>query len=253
MNKKKKIYILSGIVMVLVLSFIYLSYFSVPSSFPSDKQLIEEMNQRFPETNAEQIQEVFTISEKHKYVAYRSNGGSYGKSFWVWNKYKWDLVYVGTTGEPRIWKVDKKNPSTYHIVWNIHPEDKLKQLSFYMIRDRGYSITDGVKEIYHPRVQMNETVLLEENNFGVLKIPAEWASFVKSVNDTQSVNQSPMDSFLNQMSADQLISYGWNPYEQGNRETFPRKSVNGSGYSNGEIELDYMMILNENEIERSIE
>ncbi|WP_456272505.1 hypothetical protein [Bacillus sp. AK031] len=253
MNKKKMLYILGGIIIVLFLLFIYLSYFLVPASFPSEKQLIKEINQTFPEANAGQIQGVFNITEKHMYVPYRSNRDSYGKSFWVWNKFKWDLEYVETTGEPRIWKVNKKNPSTYHIVWNIHPEDKLKQLSFYMIRERGYTITDGVKETYHPRVQMNDTVLLEENKFGVLKIPAEWAAFVKSVNETQSVNQSPMDSFFNQMSADQLISYGWVPYEQGNRETFPRNSVNGSGYSNGEIELDYLMILNEDEIERSVE
>ncbi|MBE4910576.1 hypothetical protein IMZ08_21285 [Bacillus luteolus] len=250
MNKKKFVYIFIGLIFVLISTFIYLSYFSHPSSFLSEKQLIEEINSTFPDANVNKIQGIFDVNEKNKYVPFISNNNSYGKSFWVWDKYKWRVAYIDTTGEPHIWKVNKRDPSSYHFVWNIHPDDQLKHINFYMIRDRGYSYTQVTKEMYYPRVQMQQTVSFEEETYGVLKIPEEWATFVRSINDTQLAKQSNLDVFFNQFSWEQHVYYGWIPYDQENKEAFPEKSVNGSGYSNGDIEIDYVMILNEWEVEK---
>lgn len=50
-----------------------------------------------------------------------------------------------------------------------------------MIRDRGFCITDDTIETYYPRVQLHQTVSFEEEAYGVLKIPKEWATFVTSI------------------------------------------------------------------------
>jgi hypothetical protein len=133
------------------------------------------------------------------------------------------------------------------LVWNIHPDDQLKQIKFYVIRDRGYSITGGANETYYPRIQMNLIVSLEEKSYGVLQIPKEWASFITSLKNTQSAKQPNL--FFNQFSAERQVFYGWIPYDRNNKETFTRQSVNGNGYSNGGVNTDYLMILNESDVE----
>ncbi|MCA1032538.1 hypothetical protein LCL95_16115 [Bacillus timonensis] len=251
MNKRLVVYLFSGLIIVCISIFVYLSYFSLPSPFLSEKQLAEEINSTLPEAKVEEILGVFDVGERYKYVPFKSNEDSYGKSFWLWNQNKWQVAYIDTTGEPHIWKVNKRDPSSYHIVWNIHPDDQLEEVDFYMIRDRGYSVRDGTKETYYPRVQMRQTVSFEEEAFGILKIPQEWSTFVASINDTHSAKQSHLDAFFNSFAAERQVFYGWIPYGRENEETIPRKSVNGSGYLYGDIELDFLMILNGSEIERS--
>ena len=43
------------------------------------------------------------------------------------------------------------------------------------------------------------------------------------------------------------MSFGWIPYNQADKETFPERSVNGNGYSNGDLE--HVMILDKGDIE----
>ena len=44
-----------------------------------------------------------------------------------------------------VWKIDRNDPSSFQFVWNIHPEDQLSSIHFYLIRDRGYHITEGIE------------------------------------------------------------------------------------------------------------
>lgn len=56
-------------------------------------------------------------------------------------------------------------------------------------------------------------------------------------------------SFFHRFFPEQLISIGWIPYDQQNHEAYPERSVNGSGFSNENVYLDYIRILDESEIE----
>ncbi|WP_117168538.1 hypothetical protein [Paraliobacillus sediminis] len=251
MNKKTTIWIVSGMTGVLVLAVIYSFYFRSPSPFPTNEHLIEELQDTFPafpEVGDSEILEVFDVGERKKYVPLVTSEGSYGSSYWVWDKYKWKVESVDTKGGPRIWKANKGDPSTYHIVWNIHPNDRVKYIDFHVLRDRGYSIANGTDETYYPRIQMKQTVSLEEKSYGVLQLPKEWASFVSGLNDTYAAQQP--DLFFNQLYTEQQVSFGWIPYDTNNEEIFPNHSVNGSGFSNGGGDaFAYLSILNEYDLE----
>jgi hypothetical protein len=247
-NKRKFIYIVSGVIFVLIAVFIYLSYFSQPSSFLKEEQLIEEINISFPRVNAIEVQGVFDISEKHKYVPFISSEDNYGKSFWVWDKYKWRLVHIDTKGEPKIWKVNKRDPASYHIVWNIHPDDQIMQAKFYMIRDRGYSTTGGIDRKYYPRVQVNHMISMDEQPYGVLKVPNEWAAFVTSINETQSVHSN---GFFDHFPAEHQVYFSWMPLNEENELTYAKKSLNGSSNSNSDIGLEFVFPIDAMDIERS--
>ena len=43
------------------------------------------------------------------------------------------------------------------------------------------------------------------------------------------------------------MSFGWIPYNQRDKEAYPERSMNGSGYSNGDLE--HVMILEKGDIE----
>ncbi|MFD1739473.1 hypothetical protein ACFSCX_23610 [Bacillus salitolerans] len=247
MNKKKIVYFGSGIVVALFSVMIYSFYFSSPSPFPSEEELIEEMTKVFPEAEVSQIREVIDVTDREKFVPIVTKKDSYGKSFWVWDKYKWQVTYIDMTGNPLIWKANEEDPSTYHIVWNIHPDDQLKHIKFYMVRDRGYRTTEGTYETYYPRVQMDQTISLEKKSYGVMQIPKEWSVFITSLNNAQFVQQP--DLFFTNFYSEQQVFYGWTPYGQDNKLSFPENSVNGTGYSNGGVNTEHVMILDENEIE----
>ena len=51
----------------------------------------------------------------------------------------------------------------------------------------------------------------------------------------------------NDFFPEQYMSFGWIPYNQGDKEAYPEHSANGSGYSNGDLE--HVMILEKGDIE----
>ena len=145
-----------------------------------------------------------------------------------------------------VWKINKKDPSSFHLVWNIHPEDQLSSINFYFIRDRGYHGAEGI-ENYYPRVQMEKKVSLQEKSYGVLQLPDEWVTFMNSFIKVESAKQPNL--FFNDFPPEQYMFFGWIPYEQTDKESFPEGSVNGSGFSNGNVDIEHVMILNEVDIE----
>jgi hypothetical protein len=248
-NKRKIVYIISVLTFLLISTVVYLSYFSQPSTFLTEQQIIAEINKKpHLKANVKEVQAILTLSKRNIYVPFITSDDSYGKSFWVWDKYRWRLAYVNTGGSPRIWKVNNNDPTSYHVVWNLHPEDQIKHVKFYMIRDRGYSTTGGEDRKYYPRVQVQQTISLKEASYGVLKIPKEWATFVTSINETHATSS---DVFFNFMPTERQVLYGWALYNEQNELTFPSKSVNGRSSKSGEIELEFVRFLNDSEIEKS--
>lgn len=248
MKKKNIVTIVSLIIFIVFAIFIYQFYLSKPTSIPTEEQLVQGINDLSPEANANVIQDRLFLDEMHLFVPFISHDDKYGVSYWGWewvNK-KWKVVSINTTGEPEVWQGNEKETSTYQLVWNIHPNDKLAYLKFYLIRDRGFHITQGV-ETYYPKVQMEETVSLKEKSYGILQLPEEWTALMNAFIKLDSTKQS--DLFFNNFFPEQHVFFGWIPYEDSGNEKFPEQSINGHRYLNGNIHTEFVRIMNEIDIE----
>ncbi|WHY77932.1 hypothetical protein QNH20_01775 [Neobacillus sp. WH10] len=224
---------------------IYWFYFSKPASFPTNEQLIREINQILPEASASVIQDTVNADARHKFVPFISEEGNYGVSYWGWEKHKWQVVSVDTTGEPHVWKVKSDDPSTYHLVWNIHPDDQVSYLKFYFMRDRGFLVSNGV-ETYDPKIQMEKKVTLQEKTYGALKLPNEWVELMNSIIKIDSAKAPGV--FFNIIPANNSLYFGWTPYDKLDQAAILNRSVNGSGYSTGEP-IEFVRHLSPSEIE----
>jgi hypothetical protein len=245
---KKRLWTFVGIGVLILLSLIiYWFYFSKPDAFPTNEQLVEEINSFFPETAANVIQDTISVDGRHVLVPFISKSEDYGLSYWVWQKQKWRVASIDTKGQPGIWKINKKDPKSFYLVWNMDPKDQLSSIHFYFIRDRGYGVTDGI-ENYDPRVQLDKKISLREKTYGMLQLPGEWTTFMNSFIKVESAKQP--DLFFNNFFPEQYMFFGWIPYDQSDKETFPGYSVNGNGFSDGNVDVEHVMILNEVEIEK---
>ncbi|MEH7107765.1 hypothetical protein [Bacillus sp. JJ1764] len=216
-----------------------------PDSFPTNKQLINQMNEIFPEAAAKDVQDIVRIDKRHKVVPYFSEEGDYGISYWEWRLHKWQIVYIDTTGKPSIWKIDKGDPSTYYFVWNLQSSDQLGSLKFFFIRDRQFYSVDG-EETYHPRIQMETKVKLKKS-YGIMPIPEKWGPVVKSL---KQIETSPFPTFIyNADPPSYHMFYGWIPYDQKGQEATDLLKINGNSYYGDGVNIEELMILGKEEID----
>lgn len=245
---KKRVWIFNGLFLILIFSFVYWFALSKPTSFPTNKELLEEMNQTFSIAAVEVIQDTIFVDERHVLVPFISSKVDYGLSYWVWQRSDWKLAYINTKGAPMLWQVDKGNPASYHYVWNIDPKDRLSSIDFYLIRDRGYQITEGIHHYYTPRVQMQQMVSLEEQSYGTMNLPEEWVTFMNSTEKVIAAQQP--NQFFHEFFPQPFLTFGYFPYNDTNTKSFPEHSVNGNSYSTGShVDLEHVMILNDIDIE----
>lgn len=236
MTKKKKGYVV--FIIILLSMTVYWFYFSTPTSFPTNQQLIEEINRIFPKATASIIQDTIPIDERHVFVPFISQKDDYGLSYWVWKNHKWQVASIDTKGQPILWKRSVNDPASFYFSWNIHPNDQLSSIHFYLIRDRRYRFAEGI-ERYYPRIQMEKSVSLQEKSYGLMQLPDDWVTLMHAYREGESARQS----------LEQLLFFGWIPYNRTNQQHFPDHSVNGSGFSNGEVDLENVMILDQGDIE----
>lgn len=243
--RKKLVWVTIGIALI-VLLFIYLFFFSKPTPFPTQEQLVEEMNHFFPEARAATIQESISIDERHTLVPFISETGDYGLSYWVWQKRNWRVDRIDTKGGPMVWEINSRKPSSYYFVWNINPNHFLQTIDFFMIRERGYRVIDG-KETYYPRIQLKTNVSLQDQTYGVLPLPEDWVTVTESFLKVSPPAQK--DFFFNQLFPDQHLFFGWSAYDRLGNVSFPTE-LNGNSFSNGKLNIDYVLILNEENLEQ---
>jgi hypothetical protein len=225
---------------------IYLNREMKPKSFPNVEFVIEQLNKDYPQVSASRVLAVTHLDDRHVFVPYVSSDEQYGICYWVWNKFNWKLARIDTRGMPHIWKLNGENPSDYYIVWNIDPKDQIKQLDYYLKRERHYSISQNSHR-YTPAIQTRTTALLEEQAFGAIPLPEEWVHIMSENLRVPQDNQPR--SFFNQSITYNPMYIGWIPYNQGREVVFPANSVNGSGYTLRDIDLDFVRIMNEYELE----
>jgi len=251
LNKKFFPFGIAVVIVLVAAASLYWFYFSKPTSFPKNEQVIERMNKLFPTAAVKSIQDTVHVDKKHVFVPFISEEGRYGISYWAWNKHKWKVLYIDNAGQPRLWKINSNDPSTYYMVWNIHPEDKVSYMKLYFIRERGFQSTNGV-ETYNPRIQLEKTITYMEKSYAVLPLPREWSAIINSLQ--QAGNSNIPDRLFNSVfPTNNDLFFGYIPFDKADKEAGIMNSVNGNGYINSDINLDYIRILNKSEIEEPFE
>ncbi|MGJ7912362.1 hypothetical protein [Neobacillus sp. LXY-1] len=216
-----------------------------PDSFPTNKQLINQMNEIFSQADAKGVQDIVPIDKRHKVVPYFSEEGDYGISYWEWRLHKWQIVYIDTTGEPSLWKIDKSDPSTYYFVWNLQSSNQLRSLKFFLIRDRQFYSVDG-EETYHPKIKLETKVKLKKL-YGIMPIPEKWSPVVKSMKQI-GTSEYPI-SIFNEDAPMNNMFYGWVPFDQKGQEAIDLLKINGDSYYGDGVNIEELMILGKEEID----
>lgn len=243
---QKKLWVLGVLgIFVIIIAAVYWLFFSKPDTFPVKKQLIEEMNSVFPEAEANVIQNTLFMDEQHVLVPFISKNNHYGLSYWVWKNHKWRMVSVDTKGEPRIWEINRKDPSTFRVVWNMDPNDHQSYIKFYFIRDRNFLVT-GEEQTYYPRIQMEKKVLFTEKSYGAMKLPRHWSQVMNELGKMQSQKQTGI-SLFNETNYEQY--FGWASFNMQAKEMFPQGSMSGDGYSNGDENISFIRFIDQTELE----
>ncbi|MCA0972407.1 hypothetical protein LCM20_17570 [Halobacillus litoralis] len=188
----KKKWLWAGAGVVVLVALVYLFLVKSPSSFPNEKVVVAGINNAFPEAKASEVQGVIEVSETKRFVPFRTEQNLYGKSLWVWNGAEWKAENIRVDQEPELWEVERGKSSTYHFIWNVDPDTTIETFEFYLLRDRNYRVSDGVKT-YMPGVQMKKVVDLTDQSYGVLKMPEEWSYFMDSLENTMP-NRNPLFS-----------------------------------------------------------
>ena len=246
MSKKLKLILLAVIVLISAAVAVYCLYLSPPKEFPSKEEITESMMNTFPEADIKEIQDIIFLDDRHAFVPFITKSDGYGFSFWEWDKHDWHFSSIDTGATPRIWKIDKKNPAENFIVWNFHPENDLKSLTFFLMKDRGYSVTDG-KENYQPKIQMNFKVdMVGEKTYGFTKIPNQWQEYVSAENKLMSaLIPNPLFSdFFPQAH----YYYGWRSVTRDGSEDHPAYPINNNGFGTGDSLIEHIMFLDQQEL-----
>ncbi|MFG6494614.1 hypothetical protein P8610_04600 [Fictibacillus sp. UD] len=229
---KKLLFLLLITILIMVGGFVYWYYYSEPSTIPSNGELMKQIDRAYEEAEIAKVQDAILVDERHLFVPYISKHNDYGTSFFVWKKRKWELEAVNAVGQPILWKIDSEDSSSYQIVWNFHPDDKFQSAQFYLLRNRGYEVTQGI-EYYYPKVQLMKKVKSSQTSYGHEKLPKDWVSiihFANSVQKTDSMNDMFMD-----MNPDQHFTFAWQPVfqKENDEDIFLKRSINGGGFLRG--------------------
>lgn len=238
-----------SIASVLLLVFMWWNY-SPPSKFPDKGKLLQEMNDALNDfgtsDQVDEIQKVIQVDRRHAAVPYISEDGDYGMSFWIWGKWKWELTSLESNGEPRLWMIDRNDPTSYFLTWNIAPEIGAEKLNAYIIRQRDYGMAEG-KNFYSPRVQMSKEVVVAEEPFGAIPLPSTWQEVLQS---TIRLDETETFSWFDSYStAAMQFEFRWDALDGNGKSVSQEVFFKSPSYSYGSSDLQYMLMIEEREME----
>jgi hypothetical protein len=243
MNKRKIFFLMGGIVLVWILAFYWLTVEKAHSR-PKDDEILSGINSIQQNVKALEIQDFLKVDARHGVAPFRTDRGGYGISYWERNLTGWKVKSTRTDGEPKVWKVDGGDPSSFHIVWNIDPEH-VQTLQYYFMRERGYSIGGG-QQHYVPSILMKMEVPTKGNSYGVKKLPKEWI-FAMKLSDG---SEGPGLSFGGGFNLGLYSRFGWLPLDENKNEVEFRDISNSSSYSHGSVREEFMHPLSKEQLER---
>jgi len=129
--------------------------------------------------------------------------------------------------------------------YGINPLEKVKEFRFYLIRDRNAGMSHG-EYYYVPRVQMEMLVNVTEHPYGAMPFPDEWAAIMREDEKLgQASSANIMDNIFSQSySQPSTIDVGYYPV-YANDAPQP-----GSSSKSGDKDTEFVMIMNEKDLER---
>ncbi|GBG05718.1 hypothetical protein PAT3040_00202 [Paenibacillus agaridevorans] len=238
--------IIAAILVLAAGSFIFWKWIGIGPTPMSDKELaarmINELNER---ADVSEVQDIVMLDSRHLFVPFVSTNGDYGMSFWVWDRFDWEIRSIDSDGNPQMWHLREDDPSKQYLVWNLAPESKVEELDFYLIRNRNAGRSDG-NDFYSPRVQMEKGVSLQDQRYGVSRIPDDWIDIQKSVPKQQGTGGT-LGIWEWSRTGVKDFRIGYVPTLSGEREATNNSSTWSSTYGN--IHLSYIFPLNEDELE----
>ena len=243
---KNKLWLVVGVsILLLSVVLVYWFYLSKPAVFPGDDRLIKEINALNSNIEADFIQDTILLDEYHAYVPFVSAKGNYGMSFWVWEKQKWNVSSVDTSGGPVIWKVNEMDPSSYHFAWNKGFDESIQHMKLFLIRDRSFQVSGKIED-YSPGVQMEKSVDMSKKSYGAVSLPDEWVSVVESY--SEYVSPKKTDIFDSIFPA-HLMFFAWNAYDSKGNVTLGGLQSSNSSFHNGHEIIEFVRFLDEMEME----
>ncbi|WP_433746929.1 hypothetical protein [Falsibacillus pallidus] len=248
MTKRRKISMFLALVLVIAIFLVYWFYLAKPSGLPTEKEILSIAGREDTTIRPDKIQDILSIDSTHVLVPIITSEDTYGLIFMVWKHHKWTMDSIVTNGSPRIWTLKKNDPSSQYIVWNMHPDDQLGQIDFYLLKRRSYSGSGGIST-YEPGTQMKTPALLNESTYGFKKLPKDWAYYMEKFKDTsRNAPQSILENFF----SNSPLYVAWLPLNQKGQSAFPERSVNGESYHTGDQIIDQLFILGNEDLEGMI-
>lgn len=166
------------VLMISAAILIFFQFYSPkPKSF-DEKEAAAFIKRYFPEKEVSEYLDIIFLDDAHVYTPFVTVEGRYGMSFWSWEKNKWEMAGITDGSQPYMWMIDQKSADSYYIMWNIHPDEKLESLRFYIRKDRNYSIRNGT-ETYTPKILMETSVAFQDHAFHVMKLPESWQKYLQ--------------------------------------------------------------------------
>jgi hypothetical protein len=218
-----------------------------PKPFLSNKEIKKEIMKVFPGDGVGKIQAQVFIDKKHVFVPYITKRNTYGIVNWIWKKNDWEIISIETnTADPKLWKIKSNNTLKFYLFWNINPKSRIHKMNFYLTRNRQFSVSDGVSK-YQPKIQMKFEKKLNGRSYGVLKLPKNWETVMNDDIFINSENQS--NSLFSSFEQPSSMSVSWLPLNENNKIKMPINSDSGSGYGNGENQIDFVPFVDESTLE----
>lgn len=244
MKKRSILFLAGGILVVALLAFYWL-YVEKTDSRPKDEEILSQINAHLSNAEAVEIQDFLKLDAGHGVAPFLSEMGVYGVSYWERHLTGWKAISIRTDGEPKLWMVDPGDPSSFHIIWNINPDNDIRTLQYYYMRERGYSMS-GEQQHYVPGILMKTEVSMKGKSYGAMKVPGEW----KDALTLSDGSEGPDQYFWNESSEGMHSSFGWIPLDENNKEIEWKYIDNSSSYTQGNVREQHMQLLDENQIEQ---
>lgn len=226
MNKRFLLGISAFIVLVITGVF-YFFLTKEADPLPESSVLAEKIGASDVNLTVEEILERHLIDKEHAYIPFKTEEGEYGVSLWVFDN-DWKAALIDEGGDPKIWRVDPSDPSTYYLVWNIHPDDDIEILDIYHKRERSYRITAG-EHTYIPALQSKLEITVSGQSYGARSIPDVWTRILEQENKLQ-MKQTGMHSAT---PSESYLQTRYLAYDHSGEPAKMEKTLNGDGYSTG--------------------
>jgi hypothetical protein len=241
---KKVLVPLLLILMLIAGGVLYWYYLAPPANFPDQEKVKETLSDPYNRIEIAEIQDTIFLDDKHVYIPFITEEEDHGISFWEWEKHEWQLSSFSTGSMPEIWKIDADDPSSHFIIWNFHPENDLDYLTFFLIKERGFSVSEG-KEQYDPGIQMEYRAEAGEKSYGYTPIPSEWQKYMKAENKMMAA-MIPDSIFADFFPPPQYY-FGWRSTAIDGSTEYP-SYPNNNGFGRGGSSTEHLRFLGENDI-----